>query len=270
MRRPRTDGGSTFNSAVPEVAQARDARNAPERKDGTARVSRVRLLPASILPALVMCLASLSSLQAAGSRSPLISARPSDPDPSAVLTVPAATEASVILLSGIHTKISRVEDPIQGELLGPVYVNGQLALPAGTLLYGRVTRSRAAGRIHRPAELGFHFDEISLPNGETEPVMARLAAIEHPEGLRLDQEGYLKAGRQFSWRLMTGALLGAGGLATIPKIVGVGAAASAGSIATAGLLGAYAFLPHGREIHLPPDTRCRIRFDYAFNVHTQS
>jgi hypothetical protein len=249
------------------TAQGAGTASAPIGKDGTARVTRMRMLPASIL---VVCLAGLSNLQAAGNRSPRAAGLSTYPDQLPVLTVPAETEASVVLLSGIHTKISHVDDPVQGELLGPVYVNGQLALPAGTLLYGRVTRSRAAGRLHRPAELGFHFDEISLPDGETEPVMARLAAIERPEGLRLDQEGYLKAGRQFSWRFMTGSLLGAGALVAIPKIVGVGAAATAGSIAAAGFLGAYAFLPHGREIHLPPDTRCRIRFDYAFSVHTQS
>lgn len=230
-------------------------------------MTRILLLPASIL---VVCFATLSNLQGAGTHPSVASGPSTYQGPSPVLTVPAETEASMVLLSGIHTRISRVDDPVQGQLVGPVYVNGQLALPAGTLLYGRVTRSRAAGRLHRPAELGFRFDEVSLPDGETEPVTARLAAIEQPGGLRLDQEGYLKAGRQFSWRLMTGSLLGAGALVAIPKIVGVGAAATASSIAAAGFLGAYALLPHGREIHLPPDTRCRIRFDYAFSVHAQS
>jgi hypothetical protein len=230
-------------------------------------VANLRLLTASFI---VTCFTALSSLHGAGNRSPLASIPPTYQGSSPVVTVPAETEASVVLLSGIHTKISRVDDPVQGQLLRPVYVNGQVALPAGTLLYGHVTHSRPAGRLHRPAELGFRFDEVSLPDGETEPVMARLAAIERPEGLHLDQEGYLRAGRQFSWHFMTASLLGAGALVAIPKIVGVGAAATAGSIAAAGFLGAYAFLPRGREIHLPPDSRCRIRFDYAFNVHTQS
>jgi len=189
---------------------------------------------------------------------------------SPLLTVPAETEASIVLLSGIHTKISQVHDQVQGQLLRPVYVDGQLALPEGTLLFGRVTHVRPAGRLHRPAEIGFRFDEVYLPNGETEPVTARLAALENPGLMRVDREGYLKGGRQFSWHLVTGSLIGAGGLAAIPRIAGATAAASAGSIAAAGIVGCLVLIPHGPEVHLPPDTRCRVRFDYSFTVRGQS
>ena len=191
-------------------------------------------------------------------------------DSSSLLTVPAETEASIVLLSGIHTKITQVHDAVEGQLLRPVYVGDQLALPQGTLLYGRVTNVRAAGRMHRPAEIGFRFDEVSLPSGEIEPVTARLAALENPGLMRLDREGDLKGGRQFSWHFMTGALIGAGGLAVIPKVAGAAAAASAGSIAAAGIVGCLVLIPHGPEVHLPPDTHCRVRFDYSFTVRAQS
>lgn len=191
-------------------------------------------------------------------------------DSSALLTIPAETEASIVLLSGIHTKISQVHDPVEGQLLRPVYVGGQLALPQGTLLYGRVTHVRAAGRLHRPADISFRFDEVSLPDGETEPITARLAALENPGNMRVGREGDLKGGRQFSWHLMTGTLIGAGGLAVIPRVAGATAAASAGSIAAAGIVGCLVLFPHGPEVHLPPDTRCRVRFDYSFTVRGQS
>ncbi|MBI1941288.1 MAG: hypothetical protein HYS33_07250, partial [Acidobacteria bacterium] len=55
------------------------------------------------------------------------------------LTIPAATEAAVQLLSGIHTQVSHVDDPIRAELVQPVSVNGRVALPPGTLLDGRIT-----------------------------------------------------------------------------------------------------------------------------------
>lgn len=192
------------------------------------------------------------------------------PRPAAGLTVPAETEASVMLLSGIHTKLAQIRDPIEGQLTQAIYVDGQLALPEGTLLYGHVTRVRAAGRLHRPAEIGFRFDEVSLPSGETEPVLARLSGLEHPGKLRLDSEGYLKGGRQLSWNLITGTLIGSGGLLVIPRIAGATLAATAGSVATAGVLGGYVLIPHGPEVHLPPSTQCRVRFDYAFTVHGQS
>lgn len=220
---------------------------------------------------LAVALAAPSGFAAAGGTTPAPVSPPvySNSAPP-FLTVPAETEASMVLLSGIHTKISHVDDVVEGQLIQPVYVDGQLALPSGTLLYGRVKHIRPAGRLHRPAELGLLFDEIWLPNGESEPVTARLAALQNSGGLRLDREGYLRAGRQISWNLITGTLLGAGALTAIPKIAGMTAAASAGSIGAAGFLGYFVLFPHGREIHLPPETRCRVRFDYAFTVHGRS
>jgi len=223
---------------------------------------RMTLRYGTLAPAVL--LAGVSLLRAGGPPSTPIA------PPSAGLTVPAETEASVMLLSGIHTKLAQVRDPIECQLTQPIYVDGQLALPQGTLLYGQVTRVRPAGRLHRPAEIGFRFDEVSLPSGETEPVLAHLSGLEHPGKMRLDSEGYLKGGRQLSWNLITGSLIGSGGLLVIPKIAGATVAATAASVATAGVLGGYVLLPHGPEVHLPPSTRCRVRFDYAFTVHGQS
>ena len=186
------------------------------------------------------------------------------------LTIPAETEASVLLLSGLHTKIAQVNDRVEGQLMRPVYVDGQVALPPGTLLFGRITTVRPAGRLHRPGKVAFRFDEVYLPSGESEPVTARLASLENPGNMRIDREGELKGGRQISWHFLTATLVGAGGLAVIPKVAGATLAASAGSIATAGALGYFVLFPHGPEVHLPPDTRCRVRFDYSFTVHGQS
>ena len=220
---------------------------------------------------LASALAVSSGFAAAGGTKPALTSQPAYSNSAPPLvTVPAETEASMVLLSGIHTKISQVDDVVEGQLVQPVYVNGQLALPSGTLLYGRVNHIRGAGRLHRPAELGLLFDEVWLPSGESEPVTARLAALQNSGGVRLDREGYLKGGRQISWHFITGTLVGAGVLTAIPKIAGMTAAASAGSVGTAGLLGFFVLFPRGREIHLPPDTRCLVRFDYAFTVHGRS
>jgi hypothetical protein len=83
-----------------------------------------------------------------------------------VVTVPADTEAAIEMLSGLHTRVSHVDDPIEARLLKPVYVQGRVALPYGTLLEGHVTRVRPAGHLHRPAEMSFRFDSISLPDGQ--------------------------------------------------------------------------------------------------------
>lgn len=188
-----------------------------------------------------------------------------------LLTVPAETEATVQLLSGIHSRMNHVGDAVAGRLVQPVYVDGRLALPSGTLVYGEITRVRPAGRLHRAAELGLRFDQVSLPDNQMEPITAELASVELPGPLQLDREGYLKGGRRFSWKEIAGGLVGMGGLAGLGiKVAGTTAAGALAPLSAAGFLGYEVFWPRGREVHVPPDTRCRIRLDYPLTVRGQS
>jgi hypothetical protein len=189
------------------------------------------------------------------------------------LTVPAETEAAVMMLSGLHTRVSRVDDPVTARLQRAVYVDGQIALPPGSLLNGKVTRVQLAGRMHRPAELGFRFESITLPDGQTEPISAVLAALDKP-GLpkaRLDPEGYLKGTRGFSLKALAGGFTALGAL-------GVGRAAFAASSAVGtfvplaggvALLGYAALWPKGNDVNVPPQTQCRIRLNYPVTVRVQ-
>ena len=86
------------------------------------------------------------------------------------LTVPAETEFKVQVLSGIHSQINHINDPVIAEVLNPVLVEGKIALPPGSLLDGHITLIHNAGHMHRSAELGLHFDRITLPNGRKNPL----------------------------------------------------------------------------------------------------
>lgn len=187
------------------------------------------------------------------------------------VTIPAETEATVQVLSGIHTQVSHVDDPIKARLLRPVLVNGQVALPAGTLFDGRVTRIRAAGRLHRSAELALRFEQITLPDGQVEPIAAALSALDNPRrtNTRLDSEGYLRGGRSVSWKSVAGGLAALGAFATVKATI---ASASAAAFWPALPLGGTALLGYemlwrrGSDVHLPPQTPCRIRLDYPLTV----
>lgn len=98
------------------------------------------------------------------------------------LTVPAETEVKVQVLSGIHTRVNHVNDPVVAEVLKPVFVEGKIALPPGSLLDGHITMIRNAGHMHHSAELGLRFDRITLPDGQEKPVAAVLAALDTPKG----------------------------------------------------------------------------------------
>ena len=191
------------------------------------------------------------------------------PTSPATLTVPADTVASVTMLSGIHSRVSHVDDRVAAELVHPVYVNGKIALPTGTLLDGRITRIHVAGHLHHPAELSFRFDRVTLPDGQSGPISAVLAALEAPgsSGIHVDSEGVIHGSRGYSWKVLTAGSVGLGTFAAVRASI-----AGAMALKTAVPAGGAAFLafevlwPRGKEVNLPPETRCRIRLDNPLTV----
>jgi hypothetical protein len=191
----------------------------------------------------------------------------------ATLTVPADTEAAIEMLSGVHTQVSHVDDPIEAKLTRPVYVNGRLALPSGTLVEGRITRLQPAGRMHRPAELTFRFDQISLPDGQTAPITAFLSPSSDTrlQGVRFDSEGNLKGTRRFSWKGIAGGLVAAGSFASIKAaLAGAGALAYALPVGGAAVVGYELLVPRGHEIHVPPETQFRLHLSAPVTVRVRS
>ncbi len=188
--------------------------------------------------------------------------------PSGTLTVPAETQVTIQMLSGIHTKINQANDLVTARLLQPVYVKGRVALPSGSILDGRITMIRNSGHIHRPAELGLRFDTIVLPDGQAAPIAGVLAAMGESRKLdfHVDAEGHLTGGRALSWKtLISGVGLGSFGAI---KAVASGATALSLSPALAGAsaIGYEILWPKGHEVNLPPETRCLIRLDYPLTV----
>jgi hypothetical protein len=188
--------------------------------------------------------------------------------PSRTLTVPADTQVSIQILSGIHTKVNHTNDLVTARLLQPVYVKGRVALPSGSILDGRITLIRNSGHIHRPAELGLRFDKIVLPDGQAEPMAGVLAGMEKSKklDLTLDAEGHLTAARAFSWK----TLAGGGGLASFGAIKAVAFGASTvpvGLSLAGGVAIGYEILwPRGHEVNLPPETRFLVRLSYPLTL----
>jgi len=188
--------------------------------------------------------------------------------PKGNLTVPAETQVSIQMLSGIHTRVNHPNDLVTARLLQPVYVNGHVALPSGSILDGRITMIRKSGHVHRPAELRLRFDEIVLPDGQAEPMAGVLASLESSSNpdLHLDAEGHLTGGRARSWKTLIGGA-GLGGFGAIKAVASGAAAASMSlSIAGAAAVGYELLWPKGHEVNLPPETRCLVRLNYPLTV----
>jgi hypothetical protein len=188
--------------------------------------------------------------------------------PSETLTVPAETHVRIQMLSGIHTKVNHANDLVTARLLQPVYVEGHVALPSGSILDGRIIVIRNSRRVHHPAELGLRFDTIILPDGEAEPMAGVLAEIDKSSklDLHLDAEGLLTAGRALSWKTLIGGV-GLGSFGAV-KAVAYGATAVSTSLSLAGgaAIGYELLWRKGHEVNLPPETRCLVRLNYPVTV----
>jgi hypothetical protein len=185
------------------------------------------------------------------------------------LTVPAETEVAIQMLSGIHTRVSRVNDLVMARLMQPVYVGGRVALPSGSLLDGRITMIRPSRRLHRPAELGLRFETITMPDGQEESIAAVLTALENSAQfrLRIDAEGHLFASREVSRKSLFAGIAGLGAFGGV-KAAGAGGAALSKvlPLGSAAWLGYEILWPHGRDVNLPPETLCRLRLNYPLTV----
>ena len=189
--------------------------------------------------------------------------------PQATLTIPAQTEAAVQLLSGIHTQVSHEGDPVTARLLQAVYIGGRIALPTGSVIDGRITRVRSAGRMLRPGEIALRFDRITLPDGQDQSMAAGLSALDDSGLLKthVDSEGHLKGSKGFSWKGLAGGFIGLGGLTALhSQLAGVAALGASLPIGGGAMLG-YTFLwRRGNEVHLPPETHARIRLDHPLTI----
>lgn len=190
--------------------------------------------------------------------------RHSDMNPavSGALTVPAETLVKARLISGMHTLVSHVNDPVSAEMTEPVYINGRMALPQGTLFDGHITSIRRPGWMRHNGEIAFRFDHVTLPDGHEVPVSAIITHLDSNKNLKgaLDAEGHLRGHRQGSWRTFLTGAVGVGGLTVAKLAIASSTALTVAAPASAAAFVGYEFfLRRGGNVNVPPMTGCRIR-----------
>ena len=196
------------------------------------------------------------------------------------------------LLTPLSSAVAQKGDSVQAVVSQPLFDQGKLIIPEGSLLKGSVVQVASARRLSRNGQLRFVFHELSLPDGVEEKVDTVLSGVEasKADNLKLDSEGGAQASSPKSRYLKTAISMGmaavsAGGDADakVPnpagntsnrvvggaggfKLVGMVLGAAVKSRAFGYSMGAYGagmsiytnFVARGREVVFPKDTEMAI------------
>jgi hypothetical protein len=96
-----------------------------------------------------------------------------EPEPRAVaITVPVGTAFEVEFLGSVASNSSRVGDTFRVRVARDIVVDGEVAIPGGSEVVGRVTEATPLRKVGGRARLGLEFTDVVLPSGSTIPIDA--------------------------------------------------------------------------------------------------
>jgi hypothetical protein len=181
------------------------------------------------------------------------------------------TQLRLVLLNGLTSSVAREGDPFVATVVEPVYIGGQLLLPAGARVNGEVsqiTRAKRFGLIRGQAAMYLKFKSIEIDRREIPAPMSIIALFESSRGdkarkdLRTEEGTIVEAKRDVKGALTTVALGGGGG-----TVIGTIFSHAIRGLAI-GLIGgtSYVMIKKGKEVELPAQTGILVRLDSTITL----
>ncbi len=183
------------------------------------------------------------------------------------------TQIHLTLLNGIASSVARDGDPFAAVVADPVYLGGQLLIPAGarvTGVIGTVNRARRFSIFRGQAYMNLTFRSIEIDRREI-PVQMSIIALEQPHGqangkqrkdVRVIEGQVVESKRDIKKDVTAGAIGTGGGtlvgavFSHVARGFGIGLAGSA----------AYIVARKGKEVELPAQTGMLVRLDNTITV----
>ena len=165
--------------------------------------------------------------------------------------VAAGTALPIVLKQAVTTKTAKPEDPVVAEVAEDVVVDGDVLLPKGSEVHGRVLTAVRSGRVKGRARLVVTFDQVRT-DGRT---------------LRIDATGFDVTAASSKGK---DAKI-AGGAAAAGAIIGAIASGGSGAVkggAIGGAAGGAAVLAtRGQEVELPAGSRYKIELRKSLRLN---
>ena len=178
------------------------------------------------------------------------------------------TQLRLILLNGLSTSVAREGDPFAAVIAEPVYLGGQLVLPAGAKVHGvvgSIVRPKRFAIFRGQAAMNLQFRSIEVDRREVPAQMSILSIHE--------TSAQANGRKRKDLRVEEGAVVGSK-RDVKGDITDVGVGTAGGTVAGAifshvmrglaiGLIGgsAYIVVKKGKEVELPAQTGLLVRLD---------
>jgi hypothetical protein len=162
-------------------------------------------------------------------------------------TIPAGQELDVRLRNALSSETATAEQRFETTTAVDLMQNGQVLVPAGTVVRGVVSAVKPAGRIERSGSLQLSFDQMVV-KGKEVPIRATATQVFESGGIR-EEAGTAGVGAGVGG--IIGGVLGGVKGAILGAVIGAGGAIAA---------------TDGKDIELPAGAIIRIRLDSAANV----
>jgi hypothetical protein len=180
--------------------------------------------------------------------------------------IPADTVIGLRMDTYLSSKNAHVGDKFSATVTIPVYVDGQVAIPSGATISGRVTQVTPAKRMNKSGVIAIEFDEITLPNGLSTQIVGVLTSDDPETQKQIDDENRVSGGKGKDATVFVGGsgILGA----ILGGVSGGGKGAAVGGAVGAGVGVAAVLLSKGEEATVPVGTEFGIRLKQPLPVPT--
>ena len=183
-------------------------------------------------------------------------------------TVSESTIISVRMNTRLTSKTARVGDKFTATIAVPIYVNGETAVPAGSIVEGHVTQVTPAKRMNRSGNIAVDFDQLVLPNGSSVHLTGTLTSDDPYIRGRIDDENRVSGEKGKNPIVFVG---GGGALgAILGGIKGGGSGAATGGAIGAGVGIATILMSKGQEAEVPAGTPFGIQLRQPLYVHNDN
>jgi hypothetical protein len=93
-----------------------------------------------------------------------------------VHVVPTGTKIPIIMDTAVDSDTSQEGDEFEARTAEDLTIDGQTAVPAGSVIKGRIAQINAPKHLERPGSVALKFDTVTTPDNRQIPLVANLVA----------------------------------------------------------------------------------------------